>query len=104
MMGGHDEMVTEGERAGEQAPPPVFHLTDKDKEILAMRDEDYQLQTWEELRKLICTSTSSNTEHHEQWTDDPRQHPIPCTCSRAFPLNCANTLPGARTQNASMAT
>ena len=68
-MGGHDVMATEGEVAGEQAPPPVFHLTDKDKEILAMRDEDYELQTWDELRELICTSTLSSAQHYRQWTD-----------------------------------
>jgi hypothetical protein len=36
-------------------PPPAFFLTDKDKEILSMRDEDYKLQTWDELKELICT-------------------------------------------------
>lgn len=34
---------------------PVFHLTDRDKEILSMNDEDYHLQTWDELKEIICT-------------------------------------------------
>ena len=51
--------ATEGEKAGTVADVPVFHLTDKDKEILAMRDEDYKLQTWDELKDLICTHTPS---------------------------------------------
>jgi hypothetical protein len=45
-----------GDKVEEVVAAPVFHLTDKDKEILAMRDEDYKLQTWEELKELICTS------------------------------------------------
>jgi hypothetical protein len=36
---------------------PVFHLTDRDKEILARRDEDYDLLTWEGLRQTIGTGT-----------------------------------------------
>ncbi|KIW04737.1 hypothetical protein, variant [Verruconis gallopava] len=32
---------------------PVFHLTDRDKDILAMSDEDYHLQTWNDLKYII---------------------------------------------------
>jgi hypothetical protein len=34
---------------------PSFHLTDRDKEILSMTDDQYHLQTWDELKQIICT-------------------------------------------------
>lgn len=46
----------DAENAESAGDAPVFHLTDKDKEILAMRDEDYTLHSWEDLKDLICIS------------------------------------------------
>ena len=52
-----------GDKVEDDTPAaPVFHLTDKDREILAMRDEDYELQTWDELKELICTSKATCNE------------------------------------------
>jgi ribosomal protein L27 len=34
----------------------TFSLTDRDREILSMRDEDYKLQTWDDLKEIICTA------------------------------------------------
>jgi hypothetical protein len=46
-------MANQGEKT--EVETPVFHLTDRDKEILSMRDEDYHFQTWDELKIIICT-------------------------------------------------
>lgn len=35
---------------------PVFNLTARDKEILAQADEDYHLQSWDDLKTIIGTS------------------------------------------------
>jgi DNA-directed RNA polymerase sigma subunit (sigma70/sigma32) len=42
--------------AAEAEETPIFNLTDKDRQILAMRDEDYKPQTLEQLKQLICIS------------------------------------------------
>lgn len=33
---------------------PALPLTAMDREILAMKDEDYHRHTWEDLEEIIC--------------------------------------------------
>jgi hypothetical protein len=35
---------------------PAFNLTERDKEILSQTDEDYHLQTWDDLKAIIGSS------------------------------------------------
>jgi hypothetical protein len=35
---------------------PAFNLTARDKEILSQSDEDYHLQTWDDLKSIIGSS------------------------------------------------
>lgn len=39
---------------------PAFNLTARDKEILALTDEQYHLQTWDDLKTIIGTSSSAS--------------------------------------------
>ena len=34
----------------------AFFLTERDQEILSMTDEEYKLQTWEELKSIIAAN------------------------------------------------
>lgn len=34
-------------------PPPAFNLTELDRQLLVMRDEDYVEHTWEDLENII---------------------------------------------------
>lgn len=56
-----------------EAAPPVFHLTDRDKVILAQTDEEYHFQTWDEVKTIIGTTPQprarSNTEMLQETRD-----------------------------------
>jgi hypothetical protein len=42
----------------EEAPP--FNLTDIDRAVLASTDEEFHLQTWEDLKTIIGTAPPTN--------------------------------------------
>lgn len=45
-------MTTQAETSSEDFN--AFPLTATDRQILAMKDEDYHLTEWDELRQIIC--------------------------------------------------
>ncbi|KAL9612793.1 MAG: hypothetical protein Q9167_002628 [Letrouitia subvulpina] len=52
---------------------PVFELTDKDRQNLARRDEDFQPHTWEGLKEIIATNDLDNLR---RWPSDLRRYLI----------------------------
>lgn len=48
---GEDKMVK-----GEEAPP--FHLTERDKWLLSITDEEFTPHTWEDLKEIIGKNIS----------------------------------------------
>ena len=38
---------------GDPAVDPPFQLTERDRQVLALKDEDFKLLTWTELREII---------------------------------------------------
>jgi hypothetical protein len=44
---------------GVEEPPP-FNLTDIDRAVLASTDEEFHLQTWEDLKTIIGTAPPTN--------------------------------------------
>ena len=46
-------MITPGTQDEDETP--AFQLTDKDRQNLARRDEDFQPHTWENLKQIIGT-------------------------------------------------
>lgn len=46
---------------------PAFNLTPRDKEILSQTDEEYHLQTWDDLKTIIGSSALNtlNQATHE---------------------------------------
>ena len=55
-------MVASHDDGAEESPP--FNLTAVDREILASTDEEFHLQTWEDLKLIIGTSLHIPTSHH----------------------------------------
>jgi hypothetical protein len=45
---------------GSEEPPP-FNLTDIDRAVLASTDEEFHLQTWEDLKVIIGTAPPNET-------------------------------------------
>jgi len=53
----------------------AFPLTAIDREILAMKDEDFALVTWEELKEIIGKSSSVSLNHVATLPSDKHQLP-----------------------------
>jgi len=49
--------------------PPPFNLTAIDRAVLASTDEEFHLQTWEDLKIIIGTPPSSTTTQQSLNTD-----------------------------------
>lgn len=47
-------MPDENDFEGSAVNFDAFPLTDIDRQILSMRDEDYHLTQWDELTEIIC--------------------------------------------------
>ncbi|KAL8724262.1 MAG: hypothetical protein Q9166_008051 [cf. Caloplaca sp. 2 TL-2023] len=59
---------------------PAFDLTDKDRENLARKDEDYQPHTWENLKQILAINDleslrrwPSDLKRYLQWTKETKQ-------------------------------
>lgn len=65
--------------AGEDAPEeldltdPALPLTAIDRQILAMKDEDYHRHTWEDLKEIIGSYTLSHMVHAAMLTSSTLQ-------------------------------
>ncbi|KAL8858305.1 MAG: hypothetical protein Q9178_005168 [Gyalolechia marmorata] len=59
---------------------PAFNLTEKDRENLARKDEDFEPHTWDNLKQIIANNDleslrrwPSDLKRYLQWTEQTRQ-------------------------------
>lgn len=87
---------------------PAFNLTARDKEILSQTDEEYHLQTWDDLKTIIGSSAltfSNQTEPRiEEQSPDYLQPTMPSRSSRGCRQISVDILLGLQAQKRNTAT